>query len=195
MFSRKILTSSCFLLKYRLLSFCFLVNCYKLVLIIKSLKCCEKSFLLLTSHQLSKIDNWFCKNVQVSKNVRIIWFANADVYFILSTAPVHCRHPIQTPSPRYSCSETSPRSSSCSDNARSSSDCDSEPDQVSTYPEQPPKMKRQRTTFSPMEVWELERVYKRRPYLMSEDEEDLVQRLGITAKSLKVRFTPTAKRI
>ena len=30
---------------------------------------------------------------------------------------------------------------------------------------------------------------------MSEDEEDLVQRLGITAKSLKVRFTPTAKRI
>jgi len=46
-----------------------------------------------------------------------------------------------------------------------------------------------------MEVWELERVYKRRPYLMSEDEEDLVQRLGITAKSLKVRFTPTAKGI
>jgi len=47
-------------------------------------------------------------------------------------------------------------------------------------------MKRQRTTFSPIEVWELERAYRQQPYLLSQDEEDLVQRLGITAKSLKV---------
>ena len=52
--------------------------------------------------------------------------------------------------------------------------------------EKPTKKKRKRTTFSPIEVWELERAYKRRPYLMSEDEDDLVQRLGIPARSLKV---------
>ena len=56
-------------------------------------------------------------------------------------------------------------------------------------------MKRQRTTFSPIEVLELEIAYRRWPYLMSEDEEDLVQRLGITAKSLKVRFTLALKQI
>jgi len=39
-----------------------------------------------------------------------------------------------------------------------------------------------------MEVWELERAYRRQPYLMSEDEEYLVKRLGITAKSLKYWF-------
>ena len=113
------------------------------------------------------------------------------IYFFLSTA--HCRHPIQTPSPQHSYNDSTLRSSPCSDNACSSSDCDSEPDQVSTHSEQPPKMKRQRTTFSPIEVWELERAYKRQPYLTSEDEEVLVQRLGITAKSLKVRFTLTTK--
>ncbi|XP_020602119.1 homeobox protein aristaless-like [Orbicella faveolata] len=104
------------------------------------------------------------------------------------SASVHCRHPIQTPSSQHSYSDTSPRLSPCSDNACSSSDCDSEPDQVSTHSEQPPRKKRQRTTFSPIEVWELERAYRRRPYLMSADEEDLVQRLGITAKSLKYWF-------
>ena len=103
--------------------------------------------------------------------------------FFLSTAPVHSRHSIKTLSPQQSYSDTSPRLSPCSDNASSSSDCDSEPDQVSTHPEQPLRMKRQRTTFSPMEVWQLELAYRRQPYLMSEDEEDLVQRLGITAKS------------
>ena len=101
---------------------------------------------------------------------------------------MHCRHPIQTPSPQHSYSDTSPTSSPCSDNASSASDCDSEPDQVSTHSEQPPRKKRQRTTFSPLEVWELERAYRRQPYLMIEDEEDLVQRLGITAKSLKVKI-------
>jgi len=35
-------------------------------------------------------------------------------------------------------------------------------------------------------VWELEGAYRRRPYLMSEDEKDLVQRLGISARNLKV---------
>ena len=101
-----------------------------------------------------------------------------------------CRHPIQTPSPQHSDSaDTSPRLSPCSDNASSASDFESEPDQVSTHSEQPPRKRRQRTTFSPTEVWELERAYRRQPYLMSEDEEELVQRLGITAKSLRVRLS------
>ena len=107
---------------------------------------------------------------------------------LLSTEPVLCRHPIQTPSPQHSYSDTSPTSSACSDNASSASDCDSEHDQVSTHSEQPPRKKRQRTTFSPLEVWELERAYRRQPYLLTKDEEDLVQRLGITAKSLKVNI-------
>ena len=113
------------------------------------------------------------------------------IYIFFSTAPVHCRHTIQTPSPQHSYSASSPTSSPCSDSPSSASDCDREPDQVLTHSEQRPRMKRQRTTFSPIEVLELERAYRRRPYLMSEDEEDLVQRLGITAKSLKVRFSRT----
>ncbi|XP_078368549.1 uncharacterized protein LOC144652411 [Oculina patagonica] len=98
------------------------------------------------------------------------------------------RHNIQTPSPQHSYSDTSPRSSPYSGNTSSTSDCDSESDRVSTHSEQPPRKKRQRTTFSPIEVWELERAYKRRPYLMDEDEEELVQRLGIPARSLKYWF-------
>ena len=117
-------------------------------------------------------------------------FVTASVYIVFSTAPVLCRHPIQTPSPQHSYSDTSPRLSPCSDNTSSASDCDSEPDQVSTLSEQPPriKKKRQRTTFSPLEVWELERAYRQQPYLTDKDEEDLVQRIGITAKSLKVKI-------
>ena len=84
-------------------------------------------------------------------------------------------------------SDTSPASSASPDNASSASDYDREPDQVSTLSEQPPRKKRQRTTFSPLEVWELERAYRRQPYLLSKDEEDLAQRLGITAKSLRVK--------
>ena len=117
-------------------------------------------------------------------------FVIANVYMLLSTAPVLCRHFIPTPSPQqHSHSDTSPRLSPCSDNASSASDYDSEPDQVSTHYEQPPtnKNKRQRTTFSPLEVWELERAYMRQPYLTDKDEEDLVQRLGIKTKSLKVK--------
>ena len=52
--------------------------------------------------------------------------------------------------------------------------------------EQPFSKKRQRTTFSPIEVGELERVFKRRPFLTPEDEDGLVQRLGITPKNVKV---------
>ena len=115
-------------------------------------------------------------------------FVNANVYILLSTAPVLCRHPIQTQSSQHSHSDTSPTSSACSDNASSGSDCDRESDQVSTLSEQPLRKKRQRTTFSPLEVWELERAYRRQPYLLSKDEEELVQRLGITAKSLKVKI-------
>ena len=52
--------------------------------------------------------------------------------------------------------------------------------------EQPFSKKRQKTTFSPIEVGELERVFKRRPFLTPEDEDALVQRLGITPKNVKV---------
>ncbi|KAL9960292.1 hypothetical protein ACROYT_G033736 [Oculina patagonica] len=95
---------------------------------------------------------------------------------------------VRIPSPQHSYSDTSPRSSPYSDNTNSTSECDSEPDQVSTHSEQPSRKKRQRTTFSPIEVWELERAYKRRPYLIAEDEEELVQRLGIPVRSLKYWF-------
>ena len=117
-------------------------------------------------------------------------FVTANVYIVLSTAPVLCRHPIQTPSPQHTYSDTSPRLSPCSDNTSSASNCDSEPDKVSTLSEQSSriKKKRQRTTFSPLEVWELERAYRRLAYLTDKDEEDLVQRLGITAKSLKAKI-------
>ncbi|XP_058940389.1 homeobox protein prophet of Pit-1-like [Pocillopora verrucosa] len=52
-----------------------------------------------------------------------------------------------------------------------------------------PKMKRkQRTTFSPLEVWELERVFAQRPYLMPEDEDELVQKLGLTVRNVRFWF-------
>ena len=97
---------------------------------------------------------------------------------------------VQIPSPQgqHSYSDTSPQSSPCSDNTSSSSSCNSEPDQASPHAEHPVRKKRKRTTFSPIEVWELERAYKLRPYLASEGEKDLVRRLGITARSLKVRY-------
>ena len=91
---------------------------------------------------------------------------------------------VHIPSP----SPSSPLSSLDSNITSFSSDCDSEPDQLPTHSEKPAKKKRQRTTFSPIEVWELELAYKRRPYLMAEDEEELVQRLGITARSLRVSY-------
>ena len=113
-------------------------------------------------------------------------FSNANVSFF-STVLVACRpDSIHTPSPEHRYSDTSPRSSPYSDNTSSTSDCDSESDQVPTHSQQPPRKKRQRTTFSQIEVWELGRPYRRRPYLMSEDEEELVHRLGIPARSVKV---------
>ncbi|CAH3039565.1 unnamed protein product [Porites lobata] len=91
-------------------------------------------------------------------------------------------------SPRPSHRATSPPLTPYSEITSSSSDCDSEPDQTSTPTEHSTRKKRQRTTFSTIEVWELERAFRRRPYLLKEDEEELVQRLGITAKSLKYWF-------
>ncbi|XP_078342390.1 uncharacterized protein LOC144628199 isoform X2 [Oculina patagonica] len=119
---------------------------------------------------------------------RILGLENDVTHQDSTCSAVELRHSIQTPSPQHSYSDTSPRSSPYSDNTSSTSDCDSEPDQLSTHSEQPTRKKRQRTTFSPIEVWELERAFKRRPYLMSEDEEELVQRLGIPARSLKYWF-------
>ena len=89
-------------------------------------------------------------------------------------------------SPRPSLRETNPLLTPYSDLTSYSSDFDSEPDQVSTHPEQPPRKKRQRTTFSRNEVLELEQAFRRRPYLIGDDDEKLGQRLGIPAKSVKV---------
>jgi len=50
-----------------------------------------------------------------------------------------------------------------------------------------PRKKKQRTTFSPIEVWELEKVFAQRQYLMPEDEDELVQKLGLTARNIRVR--------
>ena len=85
--------------------------------------------------------------------------------------------------------ETSPPLTPYSDITSSSTDCDSEPDEVPTSSMQLPRKKWQRTTFSPNEVLELERAFSQQPYLMSDDEEELVQKLGITAKSVKVSWT------
>ena len=171
-----------------------LVSGYKLVLIIdKYWKLGERTMLgehlLLSFLSIQCIWSMRLKTVLFCKNACEL-FVNVNVYLLLSTAPVLCRHPVPTTSPQLSCSDTSPTSSACSDNASSTSDCDSEHDQVSPLSEEPAriKKKRQRTTFSPLEVWELERAYMRQPYLLTKDEEDLVHRLGITAKSLKVKI-------
>ncbi|CAH3145556.1 unnamed protein product [Pocillopora meandrina] len=100
---------------------------------------------------------------------------------------VYNRNSSQSLRPERNCGNSSPQSSS-SDYANSTSDCDSEPDRFPTYSEKRAKKKRQRTTFSMFEVWELERAYMKRPYLMPEDEEDLEKRLGITARSLRYWF-------
>jgi len=82
--------------------------------------------------------------------------------------------------------DTSPPLTPYSDISSSSSDCDSEREQVPIPTKQPTRKKQQRTTFSPNEVWELEQAFRRRPYLISDDEEELAQKLGIKAKSVKV---------
>ena len=89
-------------------------------------------------------------------------------------------------SPHHGHRDTSPPLTPYSDITSSCSDCESEPDQVPTHSVQVPKKKRQRTTFSPIEVWELERAFRRRPYLVDQDKKELVQKLGIPAKSVKV---------
>ena len=92
-------------------------------------------------------------------------------------------------STRPSHRETSPLLNPYSDITSSSSDCDSEPDKVPIYSEQPPKEKRQRTTFSPNEVLELEEAFRRWPYLTTFDYEELGQRLGVPAKKCKGELT------
>ena len=93
---------------------------------------------------------------------------------------------VHIPSPQHSYSDTSLQSSHCADNTSFTSSCNSDPDQVPPHAEQPARIKRKRTTFSPTEVWVLERAFKQRPYLTSEDEEELVQRLRIPSRSLRV---------
>lgn len=54
-----------------------------------------------------------------------------------------------------------------------------------------PRKRKQRTTFSPIEVWELEKVFNERPYLMQEDEDQLVEKLGLTTRNVRVRNLDT----
>ena len=86
---------------------------------------------------------------------------------------------VHIPSPQHSYSDTSLQSSPCADNTSFTSSCNSDPDQVPPHAEQPAKRKRKRTTFSSIEVWELERAFKQWPYLTSEDEEELVNEAEI----------------
>ena len=125
-------------------------------------------------------------------------FSDNDNYnnFNVYVSPIECHSDTSPPlspysdctSPRPSHRESSPPLTPYSDITSSSSDCHSETDQVPTHSEQLPKKRRQRTTFSPNELWELERAFRRRPYLTSKDEEELVQRLGIPARSVKVSW-------
>ena len=122
----------------------------------------------------------------IYKTLSAYGFKLVELYFIPETTTQCSELRVHIPSPPHSYSDASPQLSLCSDNTSSTSNCNSEPDQVSPHAERRARKKRKRTTFSPIEVWELERVYKRRgPYLMSTDEEELVQRLGISARSLK----------
>ena len=71
------------------------------------------------------------------------------------------------------------------DSGRESDNTQSSP--VSARPKKIMK-KKQRTTFSPLEVLELEKVFARRPYLMPEDEDEFIQKLGLTARNVRVKF-------
>ncbi|XP_068757762.1 homeobox protein prophet of Pit-1-like [Montipora capricornis] len=51
-----------------------------------------------------------------------------------------------------------------------------------------PKKRNQRTTFSSIELKELEHVFAKRPYLMSEDEDELVRKLGLTRRNVRFWF-------
>ena len=43
-------------------------------------------------------------------------------------------------------------------------------------------------TFSPIEIFELEKVFAERPYLMPEDEDELAQKLGLSTRNIRVRI-------
>ncbi|XP_022802254.1 uncharacterized protein LOC111339800, partial [Stylophora pistillata] len=69
------------------------------------------------------------------------------------------------------------------DNQRT--DVDSDTNQCSPTPARPKMTRKQRTTFSPLEIWEMERVFAQRPYLIPEDEDELVQKLGLTTRNIR----------
>ena len=77
-----------------------------------------------------------------------------------------------------------------SDNPSSDGDSGRESDtgRSSTSSQGRPKKRRnQRTTFSPIELKELEQAFARRPYLNPEDEDDLILKLGLTRRNVRVR--------
>ncbi|XP_068713056.1 homeobox protein vent1-like [Montipora foliosa] len=91
-------------------------------------------------------------------------------------------------SPPTSHRQTSAELTPYSDISSSGSDCDSEPDRMPNYTAQAPREKRQRTTFSPNEVMQLEQAFSQRPYLTQYDEKMLAQRIGITDKNVRYWF-------
>ncbi|XP_068757730.1 uncharacterized protein [Montipora capricornis] len=91
-------------------------------------------------------------------------------------------------SPPTSHRQTSAELPPYSDISSSGSDCDSEPDRMPKYTAQAPREKRQRTTFSPNEVMQLEQAFSQRPYLTQYDEKMLAQRIGITDKNVRYWF-------
>ncbi|XP_067023779.1 retinal homeobox protein Rx-B-like [Acropora muricata] len=78
-----------------------------------------------------------------------------------------------------------------SDNPSSDGDSGRESDngRSSTSSQGRPKKRRnQRTTFSPIELKELEQAFARRPYLNPEDEDDLILKLGLTRRNVRFWF-------
>ena len=71
-----------------------------------------------------------------------------------------------------------------SDNPSSDGDSGRESDtgRSSTSSTGRPERRYQRTPFSSIEFMELEQVFARRPYLIPEDEDDLILKLGLTRR-------------
>ena len=62
----------------------------------------------------------------------------------------------------------------------------SETDQVPNATEKPARKRRKRATFTQREKMQLEMAFRYQPYLTGDDEKVLAQRLGLTAKNVRV---------
>ncbi|CAH3041484.1 unnamed protein product, partial [Porites evermanni] len=90
------------------------------------------------------------------------------------------------------CTNTSRQSADNSPNVDSDTDVDSgresDADRPNPSSTKKPKKKKRRITFSPIEIFELEKVFAERPYLMPEDEDELAQKLGLATRNIRFWF-------